>query len=154
MPDCARCASGLEETAEHAFYYCERVRPFCDHAGEWTARIEPKQLVLLDFGYVVDNVLLPFQGEKRMVFLVILAVARMVIWTTRNKGLYDDANFSHQLRVKIRCDRKRLDCITFDKGWVNAASLVVRKGAMLESSFPPLPTHGVYGTGPSGPYPG
>ena len=157
MPDCARCASGLEETAEHAFYYCERVRPFWDHVGEWTARIEPKQLVLLDVGYVVDNVLPPYQGEKRVVFLAILAVARMVIWTTRNKGLYDDANFSHrdlvlyfrhQLRVKIRCDRKRLDRITFSKRWVHAASLVVRKGATLESSFPPLPAHGVYGTGP------
>ena len=61
-----------------------------------------------------------------MVFLAILAVARMVIWTTRNKGLYDDANFSHrdlvlffrhQIRVKIRCDRKRLDRITFSKRW-------------------------------------
>ena len=30
----------------------------------------------------------------------------------------------------------------------------VRKGATLESSFPPLPAHGVYGTGPSGPHPG
>ena len=157
MPDCAGCGSGLEETAEHAFYYCERVRPFWDHVGEWTARIEPKQLVLLDVGYVVDNVLPPYQGEKRVVFLAILAVARMVIWSTRNKGLYDDANFSHrdlilyfrhQLRVKIRCDRKRLDRITFSKRWVNAASLVVRKGATLESSFPPLPAHGVYGTGP------
>ena len=118
--------------------------------------------MLLDVGYVVDNVLPPFHGEKRVVFLAILAVARMVIWTTRNKGLrnkglYDDANFSHhdlvlyfrhQLRVKIRCDRKRLDRITFSKRWVTAASLVVRKGAMLESSFPPLPAHGVYGTGP------
>ena len=103
------------------------------------------------------NVLPPYQGEKRVVFLAILAVARMVIWTMRNKGLYDDANFSHrdlilyfrhQLRVKIRCDRKRLDRITFSKRWVNAASLVVRKGATLESSFPPLPAHGVYGTGP------
>ena len=97
-----------------------------------------------------------------MVFHAILAVDRMVIWMTQNKGLYDDANFSHcdlilysrhQLRVKIRCDRKRLDRITFSKRWVNAASLVVRKGAMLESSFPPLPAHGVYGTGPSGPHP-
>ena len=114
MPDFPRGGCGLEETAEHAFYYCERVRPFWDHVGEWTARIEPKKLVLLDVGYVVDNVLPPFQGEKRMVFLAILAVARMVIWTTRNKVLYDDANFSHrdlvlyfrhQLRVKIRCDR-------------------------------------------------
>ena len=79
MPDCALCGSGLEETAVHAFYYCERVRPFWDHVGEWTARIEPKQLVLLDVGYVVDNVLPPYQGEKRVVFLAILAVAKMVI---------------------------------------------------------------------------
>ena len=137
MLDCACCGSGLEETAEHAFYYCERVRPFSDHVGEWTARIEPKQLVLLDVGYVVDNILPPCQDEKRVVFLAILAVARMVIWTTRKKGLYDDANlshrdlilyFRHQLRVKIRCDRKRLDRITFNKRWVNAASLVVRRG--------------------------
>ena len=156
MPDCARCSSGLEETAEHAFYYCERVRSFWDHVGEWTARIEPKQLVLLDIGYDVDNVLPPFQGDKRVVFLAILAVARMVIRTTRNKGLYDDADFSHrdlvlyfrhQQRVKIRCDRRFLDRITFSKRWVNAARLVMKKGAMLESSFP-LPTHGVYGTGP------
>ena len=121
-----------------------------------------KCITLLDVGYVVDNVLPPFQGEKRVVFLVILAVVRMVIWTTRNKGLYDDANFSHrdlvlyfrhQLRVKIRCDRKRLDRITFSRRWVNAESLVVRKGAMLESSFPTLLAHGVYGTGPSGPHP-
>ena len=160
MPDCARCSSGLEETAEHTFYYCKRVRPFWDHVREWTAHIEPKQLVLLDDGYIADNVLPPFQGEKCVVFLVILAVTRLVIWTTRKKGWYDDANFSHrdlvlyfrhQLRVKIR---KRLDRITFDKRWVNAASLVVRKGATLESSFLCLHVHGVYGTGPSGLHPG
>ena len=110
--------------------------------------------MLLDVGYVVDNVLPPFQGEKRLVFLAILAVARMVIWTTQKKGLYDDANvshrdlvlyFRHQLRVKIRCDRKRLDRITFNKRWVNTSSLVVRSGTMLELSFPLLPVHGVYG---------
>ena len=43
------------------------------------ARIEPKQLVLLDVGYVVVNNLPLFQGKKRVVFLVILAVAIMVI---------------------------------------------------------------------------
>ena len=110
MPDCARCGSGLEETAKHVFYYCERFRPFWDHVGEWTARIEPKQHLVL--------------------------------------------YFRHQLRVKIRYDRKCLDCVTFDKWWVNAAGLVVRKGAMLEPPFPPLTAHGVYGTGPSGPHPG
>ena len=59
---------------------------------------------------------------------------RMVIWTTRKKGLYDGANLSHrdlilffrdQFRVKIRCDRKRLGCRT--------ASLVVQT---LKSSSP------------------
>ena len=114
MPDSLRCGSGLEETASHAFYYCKRVRPFWNHFDEWTARISPRELVLLDVGYVLDNVDPLFQGEKRVVFLVILAVARMVIWQTQNKGLYEGANFSyrdlilffrHQLRVKIRCDR-------------------------------------------------
>ena len=162
MPDCPRCNSGLEETASHAFYYCERVRPFWSHVEEWTAHISPRELVLLDVGYVLDNVDPPFQGEKRVVFLVILAVARMVIWQTRNKGLYEGANFSyrdlilffrHQLRVKIRCDRRCLDRITFSKRWVYAASLVVCKGTTLESSFPPLPAHGDDGPGPSGPHP-
>ena len=162
MPDCTHCASGLEETALHAFYYCEWVRPFWSHVEEWTARISPRELVPLDVGYIVDNVSPSFRGEKRMVFLVILAVARMVIWQRWNKGLYEGANFSyrylilffrHQLRVKIRCDRKCLDRITFSKRWVHAASLVVCKGATLESSFPPLPAHGDDGPGPLGPHP-
>ena len=33
MPDCARCGSGLEETAEHAFYYCERVHRYWIMSG-------------------------------------------------------------------------------------------------------------------------
>ena len=83
MPDWPRCGRDLEETTGHAFYYGERVRPFWNHVDEWTACIEPKHLVLLDVGYVVDNVLPQFQGEMRVVFLAILDVARMVIWTIR-----------------------------------------------------------------------
>ena len=60
------------------------------------ARIDSKQLVLLDVSSVVDNVNPLYRGQKCVVFLVILAVARMVIWETRKKGLYDDANFSHR----------------------------------------------------------
>ena len=93
MPDCLRCVSGSEETTEHAFYHYERVHPFWNHVREWKARIEPKQLVLLDVGYVVDNVLPQFQVEKCVVFLAILAVARVVIWTLRKKVLYDSTNF-------------------------------------------------------------
>ena len=107
MPDCPRCGSGLEETALHTFYYYKRVLPFWNHIRELTAHISPRQLVLLDIGNIIDNIVPPYKGEKRVVFLVILAVARMVIWVTRNKG----ANFSHQ--------------DPFDKRWVYAASLVV-----------------------------
>ena len=91
----SRYGRGMKETALHPFYDFEWVRPFWSYVEEWTARIDPKQLVLLDVGYIVDNVLLPWKGEKRVMFLEILAVARMVIWATRKKGLYDDANFSH-----------------------------------------------------------
>ena len=86
---------------------------------------------------VTSWTILTLRGEKRVVFLVILVVARMVIWTMRKKGLYDSANFSHrdlvllfrrQLRVKIRCYRKRLHHITFDKRWVSAVSLAYERG--------------------------
>ena len=41
----------------------------------------------------MDNIDPPYQGEKHVVFLVILAMAIMVIWKTKKKGLYDGANF-------------------------------------------------------------
>ena len=79
MPDCSRWGCGLEQTAEQVFYFCERVRPFLNHARDWTTHTEPKQFKLPDVGNVVDNVLLQFHGEKHMVFLAILTVARIVI---------------------------------------------------------------------------
>ena len=57
--------------------------------------------------------------------------------------------FRHQLRVKIRCDRKCLDRIAFNRRSVHSASQVVRKETTLESSFSPLPAHGDYGPGSS-----
>ena len=87
MTDCPRCGSGQEETASHAFYYCERVRPFWSLVEEWTACISLRELALLDVGYVLDSVDPLFKGEKRVVFLVILALARMVIWQTRKQGI-------------------------------------------------------------------
>ena len=67
---------------------------FWSHVGEWTARIDPKQLVLLDVGYIRDNVDPAWKGEKRVVFLVTIAAVRIVICVTQKKELYEDANFS------------------------------------------------------------
>ena len=67
--------------------------------------------MLLDVGCALDNIVPLYQGEMRMKFLAILAVARMVICETRCKGLYVGANFSHrdlilsirhQPRIKIK----------------------------------------------------
>ena len=122
---------------EHAWQTC-LIAP----VWKWSRRnsfthlllLQAGMAVLLNVGYVIDNIVPPYKGEKHVNFLVILAVARMVICVTRNKGLYEGANFSHrdlilyfrhQLRVKIRCDRKCLGCITFDKRWGYAANLVI-----------------------------
>ena len=49
------CPSG-----RNCFYYCKRVHSFWSHVGEWTAYIDPKELLLLDVGYIVDNVDPPY----------------------------------------------------------------------------------------------
>ena len=162
MPDCPRCGRGLEKTAEHAFYYCERVRPFLDRRVDGPHRTHAARATRrwLQGQHFTSVSRWEACGVSRDP-----SCSKNGEWDNAKKkgGLYDDVNFSHrdlilffghQLRVKIRCDRKRLDSTTFDWRWVHAASLVVRKGATLESSFPPLLVHGDYGAGPSGPHPG
>ena len=125
IPNCPCCSRKLKETAEHVFYHCVRVHWFWDNSASQTVSASQRWLRR-------DNLDPPWTGVKRWVFFAILAIARMVIWTTRQKGLYDE----------ISCDRKCLDRTTFDEKWVKGTSLVIRKGAMLESSFPPLLAHG------------
>ena len=57
---------------------------------------------------------------------------RVVIWTTRKKEIYEDESFSsqtlvsffkHQIKVKIRSERKRLSSLEFGKRWVTVVRL-------------------------------
>ena len=68
--------------------------------------------MVVNVGYVVDNVLPQFQGEKRVVFLVILAVARMAIRETQNDG----ANFSHRDLILFFRHQSKLDAI--ENAWI------------------------------------
>lgn len=61
--------------ALHAFYHCPQVRPLWDYAGELTARISFKKLMLIDRVYACDSVSPPYSGVKQMVFLMLLATA-------------------------------------------------------------------------------
>lgn len=81
MPDYHRHDSGFDET--HPFFHCPHVRPFWDHIGELTNSIDPKHIVSIDLCYICDNVLHPLPGMKQMVFLMLLTVVGMVVWTTR-----------------------------------------------------------------------
>ena len=139
--DCLRCSSGAIETCAHALFHCCMVRPLWDYVNELTARLQPHRARLeLDVGYVCDNIAPPLPRVERMVFLTLLAVARKVVWNTRPRGdpgvtplsthdliIY----FKHQLKVKIRCDRKRLTPRAFSERWVRTASLV----SLLRSRF-------------------
>ena len=147
-PDCPRCDGVMEETAQHAFFHCRKLQLLWSYVEEVTARLRPDLRILLDVAYVCDNMAPPLKGVKRMVFLAILAVARMVVWTTRLSELHDGEVlsenhlvdfFKHQLKVKIRCDRTRLSRQEFNERWVEAVSLVVWKGAKWEFFFPALP---------------
>ena len=101
----------------------------------------------------MDNVDPPYQGEKCMVFLRILAVARMVIWNTRKKSCMMVQTFLIVIwlfSLDIHLESK-LDAI--ENAWVeqhSTASLVIQKGATLEPSFPPLPVPGDNSPGPAG----
>lgn len=92
---------GLEETAVHAFY---------QSSASW-------QLVSIDLAYACDNVSPPWSRVKRVVFLMLLAVASIVLWTMQMEGILRYERYSHQdlvrffvyqLRMKTRTDRKPL----------------------------------------------
>ena len=65
---------------------------------------------------------------------------RVVIWTTRKKELCEDESFSsqtlvaffkHQIKVKIRSERRRLSSLEFGERWVTVARLCRVVGANL-----------------------
>ena len=136
MPDCARCGSGSEETAEHAFYYSKRFRPFWNHIEEWTARIEPKQLILLDVGFGWEA----------------CGVSRGP--SCSSNGNLDDAKVGivwrcKLFRVKIRCNRKRLDNIRQKLGECSEPGSKKGDNAgviLLSSSYPWRLRYGSFGT--------
>lgn len=69
----------MEETASHAFDHTPRVHPLLEHVGNLTAHIALENLVLIDRAYACDDLLPPYSEVKRVVFLSLLATARMVI---------------------------------------------------------------------------
>ena len=77
-------------------------------------------------------------------FLCLLGILRVVIWTTRKKELYKDESFSSQtlvasykpqIKVKILSERKRFSSLEFGKRWVTVVRLCRVVGAILIFNF-------------------
>ena len=157
MPDCPHYGSGREETAIHTFYYCERVRPKAT-SGSIQPASSPRSSCCSTL--VTSWTMLTLRIKVRNVRCFSWSHQYLEWWFGRRESrncmtvqIFVIVIWFYSLWVKIRCDRKRLDHITFDERWVNVASLVVRKGAMLDSSFPLHPTYGDVGPGLSEPHP-
>ena len=135
LPECGRCGD-LEESIDHVIFHCPVVRPLCKLLEGYMVRILKGKFFVLEASSVCSNVVLRLNRQEHYVFLCLL----VVIWTTRKKELYEDESFScqtlvsffkHQIKVKIRSERKRLSSLEFGKRWVTVARLCRVVGASL-----------------------
>ena len=138
-PECGRCGD-LEETIGHVFFHCPVVRPLCKLLEGYMVRILNGKFFVLEASSVCSNVVPKLNRQEHYVFLCLLGVMHVVIWTMRKKELYEDESFSsqtlvaffkHQIKVKIRSERKRLSSLEFGKRWVTVARLCRVVGAGL-----------------------
>ena len=139
LPECGRCGD-LEETIGHAFFHCPVVRPLCKLLEGYMVRILNGKFLVLEASSVCSNVVLKLNRQEHYVFLCLLSVMRVVIWTRGKKELYEDESFSsqtlvaffkHQIKVKIWSERKRLSSLEFGERWVTVARLCRMVGAGL-----------------------
>ena len=130
-PECGWCGD-LEETIGHAFFHCPVVRPLCKLLEGYMVCILNGNFFVLEASSVCSNVVPKLNRQEHYVFLCLLGVMRVVIWTTRKKGLCEDESFSsqalvaffkHQIKFKIRSERKRLSSLEFGERWVTVAHL-------------------------------
>lgn len=90
------CNRDLEEVSEHIFFNCLLVRLFWDHVRELMACIGFEHLVFIDLVYICDSVSRPWSRVKQLVFLMLLAMARMVLLVVQMRGVLRDECYSHQ----------------------------------------------------------
>ena len=131
-PECGRCGD-LEETIGHAFFHCPVVPPLCKLLEGYMVRILNGKFFVLEASSVCRKVIPKLNRQGHYVFLCLLGVMRVVIWTTRKEELYEDpgGNFKHQIKVKLRSERKILSSLEFGERWVTVARLCRVVGASL-----------------------
>ena len=136
---CFRCGD-LEETIAHVFFHCPEVKPMCNYLERLMVRMLHGKFFVLEAASVCSNVVPVLDRQIHYVFLCLLGVMRVVIWTTWKKGFYGGefftsralvAFFRHQIEVKLKCERERLSSIEFGERWVKASQMCLVKGTTL-----------------------
>lgn len=108
---------------------------WCTRFGTLSANyrhVSIRNILSIDMAYVCDNVSPPWSWVKRLVFLMLLTVARMVMWVTQTGSIIWNERYSHNqdltaffmLKVKIRTDKMWIVSADFSEGWVRLANLV------------------------------
>lgn len=108
---------GMKESIEYAFFHCLVVRPLCELIEGFIVCMLYGQFFALDTSTICSNMSFLANRSKHFVLLYLLAIMRMVLWTMKMKDVYVELSLSshhmvafikHQLKVKIRVERKRL----------------------------------------------
>ena len=142
-PECSQCGD-LEESINHTFFHCPVMQPLCKLLEGYMVRILNGRFFVLEASSVCSNVVLRLNRQEHYVVLCLLGIMCVMIWMTRKKELYKDESFSsqtlvsffkHQIKVKIRSERKTLSSLQFGKRWVTIARLCCVVGASLIFNF-------------------
>lgn len=95
MPDSSPVRSWLRGNVWVRLFPLSAGDSFWDQVDDLAAPIDPEHLVSINLAYVCDNVLPPWSGVNRLVFLTLLTVARM--WLTRMEGILQYGHYSLQV---------------------------------------------------------
>ena len=85
LPECGLCGD-LEETMSDAFFHCPVVRPLCKLLEGYMVRILNGKFFVLEASSVCSNVVLKLNRQEHYVFLCLLGVMYVVIWSFAKGG--------------------------------------------------------------------
>ena len=87
LPECVWCG-GMGESISHYFFRCPVVWPLCRHLEGFNVYVLNWKSFVQETSSVCRNVVLSLNRTEHYVFLCVLGIMRVVIWTTRRKRIF------------------------------------------------------------------
>ena len=108
------------------------MRPLCKLLEGCFVLILDGKFFVLKASSVSSNVVTLLNKPEHYVFLCLLGILRVVIWTARPKEFYEGKSFSsqtlvayykHLIKVKIRSKRERLLSLGLSERWITVVCM-------------------------------